>query len=51
MVKGAVKEDGKFESRPYTPTSLNDEKGFFELVIKTYPDGHVSKHLHSLKVR
>jgi cytochrome-b5 reductase len=50
MVKGATKPDGKFDARPYTPTTLNDEKGHFELIIKSYPEGNVSKHLHSLKV-
>jgi NAD(P)H-flavin reductase len=50
MVKGATKADGKFDARPYTPTTLNDEKGHFELIIKSYPEGNVSKHLHSLKV-
>jgi cytochrome-b5 reductase len=37
-------------AKPYTPTTLTDEKGHFELVVKAYPDGKVSGYLHSLKV-
>ena len=49
MIKGND-EDGKVVARPYTPTSLNDEKGKFEILIKSYPQGKVSSYLHSLKV-
>jgi len=49
MIKGKD-EDGKVVARPYTPTSLNDEKGKFEILIKSYPQGKVSSFLHSLKV-
>eukprot|EP01035_Chromulina_nebulosa_P023410 gene23410-30340_t len=42
--------NGKPTFRPYTPTSLNSEKGHFELVIKSYPTGVVSKYLDTLKV-
>lgn len=38
------------DARPYTPTSLNDRKGSFELVIKAYPEGKVTQHLFGLKV-
>jgi ferredoxin-NADP reductase len=51
MVKGATDSEGKFIAKPYTPTTLSDEKGHFELVIKVYPGGKVSGHLHGLKVR
>ena len=27
MVKGATHEDGKFDSKPYTPTTLSEQKG------------------------
>ncbi|KAI6661046.1 NADH-cytochrome b5 reductase 1 [Oopsacas minuta] len=46
-------------SRPYTPTSLQDQKGYFELVIKVYfagvhpkfPDGgKMSQHLEQLNI-
>jgi len=45
MVKNAAGD-----ARPYTPTTLNDQKGSFELVVKAYPGGKVSEYLHSLKV-
>lgn len=41
--------DGKDVFRPYTPISSNLAKGYFELMIKTYPQGILSKHFHSLK--
>eukprot|EP01041_Mallomonas_annulata_P012625 gene12625-26580_t len=49
LVKGP-QVDGKDVFRPYTPTTLNDHKGSFELVVKKYPGGKVSSHLDSLKV-
>ncbi|EIE21212.1 cytochrome-b5 reductase like protein [Coccomyxa subellipsoidea C-169] len=49
---GAKKEDGnqKFVIRPYTPTSAPDQKGHFDLVVKGYPDGKMSKHIVNLNV-
>ncbi|KAK0620441.1 hypothetical protein B0T14DRAFT_432144 [Immersiella caudata] len=35
--------------RPYTPTNDLDEKGFLELMVKHYPGGKQSTHIHSLK--
>jgi len=35
--------------RPYTPITY-DEKGYFELMVKSYPDGKLSKHIGHLKV-
>jgi len=35
--------------RPYTPVGDLDEPGFLELVIKQYPQGRASTHIHSLK--
>ena len=35
--------------RPYTPTSDEDAKGFLDLVIKRYPNGPMSEHLHDMK--
>lgn len=49
MIKGLPK-DGKEVSRPYTPTTLRDTKGSFDLIVKAYPTGLVSSYLHSLKV-
>ncbi|KAL4806883.1 putative NADH-cytochrome b5 reductase [Aspergillus unguis] len=36
--------------RPYTPTSDEDQPGFLELVVKRYPNGPMSEHIHSLNV-
>ncbi|CAF9906611.1 MAG: NADH-cytochrome b5 reductase [Alectoria fallacina] len=34
--------------RPYTPISDPDEPGHVDLLVKRYPDGKMSNHLHSL---
>lgn len=49
---GSEKEDGgrKYVIRPYTPTSPKDAKGYFDLVVKVYPQGNMSKHIGDLKV-
>lgn len=36
-------------ARPYTPISSIDEPGKLELLVKHYPGGKQSTHLHSLK--
>jgi len=36
--------------RPYTPISSEDEPGKLEFVVKKYPNGPMSNHLHDLKV-
>ncbi|KAJ5157082.1 NADH-cytochrome b5 reductase 2 [Penicillium canariense] len=36
--------------RPYTPTSDEDVPGYLELVIKAYPGGPMSEHIHSMNV-
>lgn len=48
---GGEKEDGskKFVIRPYTPTSPKDAKGYFDLVVKVYEQGKMSKHFGELK--
>ncbi|UNI16049.1 Cytochrome-b5 reductase [Purpureocillium takamizusanense] len=35
--------------RPYTPVSSSDEPGFVDFLVKRYPDGKLSTHLHSLE--
>lgn len=49
---GSENEDGskKFVIRPYTPTSVKDAKGYFDLVVKVYPEGKMSKHFGDMKV-
>jgi cytochrome-b5 reductase len=43
--------DGKVVVRPYTPISLNEQRGFVELLVKSYPapGGLMSRHIQSLK--
>ncbi|KAF5332468.1 hypothetical protein D9611_005133 [Ephemerocybe angulata] len=40
---------GKPVIRPYTPTSLPDQKGELTLLVKKYDEGKASKHIHELK--
>jgi len=35
--------------RPYTPTSDEDQKGFLDLIVKRYPNGPMSEHLHNMR--
>ncbi|GEQ69617.1 hypothetical protein JCM33374_g3290 [Metschnikowia sp. JCM 33374] len=43
-----VTSKGNNVIRPYTPVSDPDQKGTIEFVIKTYPEGKFSKHVHEL---
>ena len=36
--------------RSYTPISSDEEPGYFDLLIKTYPQGNISKHMSTLNV-
>jgi cytochrome-b5 reductase len=38
------------EYRTYTPTTTHETKDHFELIIKRYPDGQVSRFMHDRKV-
>jgi cytochrome-b5 reductase len=42
--------DGKSVVRPYTPVSLNHQRGYVDLLIKTYPapGGQMSRHIEQL---
>lgn len=35
--------------RPYTPVSDEDERGYLDLVVKRYPNGPMSEHMHDMK--
>jgi len=35
--------------RPYTPVSDEGEEGFIDLLVKKYPDGPMSEHVHSME--
>ncbi|KAI1433125.1 hypothetical protein GGR50DRAFT_539091 [Xylaria sp. CBS 124048] len=45
-------EDGSTKEivRSYTPISGDHQPGYFDLLIKSYPQGNISKHLASLAV-
>ncbi|KAK5131817.1 NADH-cytochrome b5 reductase [Meristemomyces frigidus] len=34
--------------RPYTPVSDEDEPGYLDFIVKRYPNGPMSEHLHSM---
>ncbi|KAI9692686.1 MAG: NADH-cytochrome b5 reductase [Bogoriella megaspora] len=36
--------------RSYTPISSDEDTGYFDLLIKSYPTGNISKHVGSLKI-
>ncbi|TIA85334.1 hypothetical protein E3P99_04018 [Wallemia hederae] len=42
--------NGKQIMRSYTPTSSDDDKGHFDLVVKTYAQGNISLFLDKLQV-
>lgn len=42
--------DGKDVSRSYTPISSDDDLGYFDLLIKTYPQGNISRVVDDLKI-
>src|SRR4029434_10623151 len=41
--------DGKTLKRPYTPSSVPETTGYFDLTVKRYDTGLVSKYLHDRK--
>ena len=49
---GSEKPDGSRAAviRPYTPTTRPEVAGHLDLVVKSYPEGKMSKHIGSLKV-
>lgn len=49
LTKFTRSDNGKNVIRPYTPTSDTKEQGTFQLVVKVYDQGLMSKHIHSLK--
>ncbi|CAH2353296.1 NADH-cytochrome b5 reductase 1 [[Candida] railenensis] len=42
--------NGKEVVRSYTPISTDDELGYFDLLIKTYENGNISRHVESKKI-
>jgi len=49
VVKAPIGENGKPVIRPYTPVSSNDDKGHWDLLVKVYEKGVMSKYLGDLK--
>lgn len=43
-------KEGEEVIKPYTPTTLDSDVGYFELVIKIYPLGRMSHHFSKLQV-
>lgn len=46
----AAEINGKEVMRSYTPTSSDVDKGYFDLLIKAYPNGNISKHVSNLTI-
>ncbi|KGB78915.2 NADH-cytochrome b5 reductase 1 [Cryptococcus deuterogattii R265] len=46
----AAEINGKQVVRSYTPTTLDDDKGHFDLVVKTYEKGNISRYLSLLTI-
>lgn len=42
--------NGKNIMRSYTPVSSDDDKGYFDLMIKSYPQGNISKYIGEMNV-
>lgn len=49
LLQGGKDEDGDPFCKPYTPVSTNALLGKFELIVKAYPNGNLSKHLGLMK--
>ncbi|CAI9100190.1 OLC1v1037132C1 [Oldenlandia corymbosa var. corymbosa] len=53
LTRAPIGEDAegkkKYVVRPYTPISDPDAKGYFDLMIKVYPEGKMSQHFAKLK--
>merc|ERR1719161_1852786 len=50
LVSGGADAKGNPVVRPYTPVSTNAMLGKFELMVKIYPDGILSRHLDTLEI-
>jgi cytochrome-b5 reductase len=48
LAKGPTDEDGSPVVRPYTPISTNALIGKFDLLVKVYPEGKMSRYLANL---
>ncbi|KAJ1734127.1 hypothetical protein LPJ61_001228, partial [Coemansia biformis] len=48
VVKAKLGSDEKPTIRPYTPVSPQHARGHFDLVVKNYPKGKMSSHIHGM---
>ncbi|KAJ1742970.1 hypothetical protein LPJ78_002190 [Coemansia sp. RSA 989] len=48
VVKAKLDGDEKPTIRPYTPVSPQHVRGHFDMVVKNYPQGKMSSHIHNL---
>jgi len=46
----ALDAEGKYFQRSYTPTTSDDELGYFDLIVKVYEKGAMSRHLDRMQV-
>ncbi|KAL9636414.1 MAG: hypothetical protein Q9164_002834 [Protoblastenia rupestris] len=51
-VAATLTVDGKPKEvvRSYTPISSDENPGYFDLLIKSYPQGNISRHMSTLKI-
>jgi cytochrome-b5 reductase len=42
--------NGELVKRPYTPTTSDDNQGYFDLVVKIYPQGKMTQYLDKLSL-
>ena len=49
-VAATIEGQPKEVVRSYTPISSDEDQGYFDLLIKAYPTGNISKHMTTLKI-
>ena len=49
-VAATLEGQSKEVMRSYTPISGDENPGYFDLLIKSYPTGNISKHMATLKI-
>ncbi|KAK2740942.1 NADH-cytochrome b5 reductase [Myotisia sp. PD_48] len=45
-----IPDQTKETVRSYTPISSDEDAGYFDLLVKSYPQGNISKHLAGLRI-
>lgn len=49
-VAATIEGQPKEVVRSYTPISSDENPGYFDILIKSYPTGNISKHMSTLKI-